>query len=174
MKKPVLMIAAIAAIAAGCTKSKDNSAVTPTTATVTLNGVAYKQLKGSDTLTTNFFGHSVNTFVTVGTTSDNSKLIGVYAYTFNAARPTAGTHNIGGSFNVSAANQMQLLVIDSNAAGQGLYSADTVTSLNLTITESSGKLTATIPTIRLSGLFTPKGGSTYNDTITVSGTMTEQ
>ncbi len=173
MKKPMLIITALAIVAFGCTKKKDNSTVN-TTPTITLNGVTYNQLKGADSVTTNFFGHSVNTFLAVGTTTDNSKLIGVYAYSFNSNRPSAGTHNIGGSFNVSAANQMQLLVIDSNATGQGLYSADTVTTLNLTITESGGKLTATIPSIRLSGFFTPKSGSTYNDTITFSGTMTEK
>ena len=173
MKKTILCFAmATAIIAASCSKKTDSATpVTSATGTIMINGVSYAETKSKDTTTTDFFGEAGHLLVAQGNTSDLKKYEVIYlVFKNNTARPTAGDYHIG----VTANNYVAVLVNDSSAAGQGLYSSDSVTSLTANIAINSGKITATVPTIRLTGLFTPVGGSTYNDTITVSGTVVEK
>ena len=176
MKKTILFCAAaIALFAVGCSKSSDNKTTNPpasTTGSVTINGSTLNETAGKDTATTDFFGAAGNLLGAYQ--SANGKYSNTYLLFKNTGRPSAGSYNIGGTVNYWGANQVLLLVFDSSAAGNGLYGNDSVTTVNLNLSLTSGILTATIPSIRLSGLFTPAGGgSTYNETITFSGTIVE-
>ncbi len=174
MKKTILFIAVATTFVFGCSK-KDNTTpatpVTPATGNLYINGVAYSEVEGKDTITNDFFGIAGNLLAARGLTSDNLKQQVIYlVFKNNMSRPGAGSYPIG----VTATNYVSIVVNDTSAAGEGLYSSDSVTLVSAAVTINSGKITATIPTIRLTGLFTPTGGDTRNDTITISGTVIEK
>ena len=157
---------------------KDTTTTTPTTTggAITINGTVYNETAGGTGVVDSFFGpNNVYAFEVLGSTTDGKKEE-VYAFRLNTARFTAGTYNIGGTINLMAANQLNFLVLDSSAAGSGLYAPDSATTANAVITETNGKLSMTIPSVRCSGLFTSSvaGSSTQNDTVTVSGTLIER
>ncbi len=172
MRKTILFLAA-AVVAVGCSKKDNSNTTNPAgaTGTITINGVAYNETLSKDTTTNDFFGEAGHLLVAQGNTDDKLKYEVTYlVFKNNTARPTAGSYHIG----VTATNYVAILVNDSTAAGQGLYSSDSITTLSTTVAINSGKISVTIPTIRLTGFFTPVGGTTYNDTITVSGTVVEK
>lgn len=175
MKKTLrsLTITAAALAALAACKKDDSKTPTPATdaTTVTINGSTFTQYQSIDQAGASLFGHTVYELAGESKTSNGTSFADVYVLSLANLRPTAGSYNIGGNADGYRNNQLQLLVNDSTAAGQGLYASDSLTNLSITISATGGKLTATIPVIRLAGLFTPVNGSTYNDTITLAGTV---
>lgn len=175
MKTKVLLFATIATVmAVSCSKKNDNptpTPVTPASGVITINGVAYNESIGKDTITNDFFGVAGNIFYGLGITKDSLKYQAVYMiFKNNFSRPTAGSYPVG----LTANNHVSIVINDSSATGQGLYSSDSITLVSTVISVNSGKITATIPTIKLTGLYTPAGHDAYNDTIIISGTLIEK
>jgi len=175
MKKTLLFIAAAATIlSVGCSKSDSASNTTPaTSATVTINGTTYTQVVGADSATNDFFGATGNILAAIGSTT-NGRREEFIAFFRNTAKPASGSYNIAGNIFSFTGSQVLLLIEDSSAAGEGLYSSDSVTTLNATVTNSGGKLSVSVPSLRMTGFFSPVSGSSYNDSVIVSGTIKEQ
>jgi hypothetical protein len=175
MKRKIFLFAALATVmAVSCSKKSDTptpTPVTPASGVININGEAYNESIGKDTITNDFFGVAGNIFYGLGITKDSQKYQAIYMiFKNNFSRPTAGSYPIG----LTANNHVSIVINDSSAAGQGLYSSDSLTSYSINVTVNSGKITATIPTIKLTGLYTPAGHDTYNDTIIISGTLIEK
>ncbi len=174
MKKVIFALSMAGVLfVASCSKSSSSSSTVPK-GTLTAGGTTYTELWGADSVNSGFFGNTVNALVSRFSTADGKKFCDIYVYSKNTARPTAGSYNIGGSTYIMSGNQQQILFSDSSALGEGLYAPDTVTSVNAIISVVSGKISEAIPSIRLTGFFTPAGGSSYSDTIMLSGVVSEQ
>jgi len=157
-----------------CKKKDDSGNNTSASGNFKIGSQGFSESSGAD-LVTSVFGVPVNELNIQGISSDRNTLGAIALMRTNTARPTAGTYNIGGTLNQMNANQLFLIVVDSSASGQGFYSSDSVTTVNVTLTESGGKLSANLPGIMLKGFFTPTGGgSTYSDSMLVSAAVFEQ
>lgn len=178
MKKVIIMLPvfALAFFCSSCKKTDSGTTNTPTPSanTVSFGGDTYTEYQGVDGLNQTFFNNNVYELVAVTKTSDSKKYAGVYVFSLSNIRPTAGTYNIGGTVYQHTANQLQIVVSDSTAVGTGLYSSDSVTSLNVAVTVNNGKVSVTIPSIKLHGTFGPVGGTVYNDSITLAGNVSVQ
>jgi hypothetical protein len=175
MKRTVITLTILAAIGAiaSCKKSDNKSTPTTSTATFTSNGATFSEVYCKDTLYNDFFGRQGYALVAGGTTSDKLHVAEILLFFPGSTRPTAGTYTVGLT-TVAQPNQVSILINDSTSSKQGLYGSDSVTSLKVVVTSNNGKLSAVVPSMKLTGLTTPTGGTTYNDSVTASGTLIEQ
>lgn len=174
MKKYIIYTAALFIAAASLSAcSKKSSTTTPTTGgTVTTGAHTMNQFGGQDSVTVDFFGQTGNIMGCEAVSTDSSYSAYIFLVFHGNAKPAAGNYQI--SVDNTIAGSVSLAEFYYTPTGEGLYFSETSTAM-ATVTNTAGKLSVTIPSITVSGLFTPSasGSSSYSDSTTFSGTLKE-
>jgi hypothetical protein len=180
MKSKLFMMLMAAAIATASCSTKDDAK--PSTANVkfSVNGTAYTQAAAADSATTKVIaGKSFNVFAATGYSADKTAQAAIQLFFSGSAKPSAGSYKVVGELAGLTTGQVALLVIDKvNVAKQGLYGSTGKDNVSVTISlSSSGKLTATLPTVALTGSnfdnTDPKNTVVTTVSTTASGSMAE-
>jgi hypothetical protein len=182
MKKTInyLALAFIAVMLWSCHKSGDSNVTPKTTYTFTVNGNSYTETAAADSGATDVSSGTAFHILAVSGIGADGKAQGLIELLFlGSGKPAAGSYNVVGDVTSMTASQVAILAADNvTAAKSGVYSSTGKDNSSLIVAvSSSGKLSATLPSIATSGSnfdnTDPKNTVVTTVTGTVSGKFSE-
>ncbi len=156
MKKTVnyLVIAFMAMMLWSCHKSGDSNVTPKSTYTFAVNGNTYTETAAADSGATDISSSTAFHILAVSGVGADGKAQGLIELVFlGSGKPSAGSYNVVGDVTAMTSSQVAILAADNvTAAKGGIYSSTGKDNVSLTVAvSSSGKLSATLPSIATSG-----------------------
>jgi len=137
-----------------CSKSGDSNVTPKTTYTFTVNGNSYTESSSADSSATDVSSSTAFHIVAVsGASADGKAQAFIELIFLGSAKPAAGSYKVVGDVTSMTTSEVAILAADNvTAAKSGLYGSTGKDNVSLTISvNSSGKLSATMPSIVTSG-----------------------
>jgi hypothetical protein len=173
-----ILAAAVSITAASCSKNGDVTPTVSATAKFTLNGTQYTEISSADSASTSSDGSQ--TFNILGVAGTSGSAQGQVGLIFaGPGKPKAGSYKVVGDATALTGTQVGIIAFDEpSSVKQYIYASTGKDNVSITVSiSSSGKISATLPTIALAGnLFDntdPKNTVTSTATTTLSGSVAE-
>lgn len=170
----LLIAAAAIFLTWGCSTKSDP---TPTNSTFkfTVNGNAYTEVTGADSVN-NLNGVNYNVLGVTGQSADKTASAGLVFFWSGTDKPKAGSYTVVSDVTKMTSGQVGVLVIDKvTVAKQGLYGTTGLDGAKITVAiSSSGKVFVTMPAVAISGNNFDNTDPKNTVSTTVSGSISGQ
>ncbi|MDP9081722.1 MAG: hypothetical protein M3O71_30280 [Bacteroidota bacterium] len=176
MKKRLIYLFMVAVSAFAYSSCKTSSDPTPATVThkFVVNGTTYTQVSAADSAT-NIGGDvkNLNSLAVTGQSADKSAQAALIFFWKGTDKPKAGTYKVVGDVNKMTSGQVAVLIIDKlTVAKQGIYGATGLDGTSITVAISSaGKVSVTLPSIKIAGTNIDNTDPNNSVTTSVSGSI---